>query len=87
MTSPPTLYLTVGLPGTGKTTAARAIEAEHHALRLTKDDWVKALCGDDNPPAARDVIEGRLIEIGLRVLDRWSPSVATQSDIMWIIGN
>ncbi len=35
---PPTLFLTVGLPGTGKTTAARRIEAEHGALRLTKDE-------------------------------------------------
>ena len=28
----PTLFLTVGLPGTGKATAARRIEAEHGAL-------------------------------------------------------
>jgi AAA domain len=37
---PPTLFLTVGLPGTGKTTAARRIEAEHNAVRLTKDEWL-----------------------------------------------
>jgi len=59
----------VGLPCTGKTTAARRIEVERRALRLTKDEWVKALYGDDNPTAAQDVIEGRLIEIGLRVLE------------------
>ena len=64
----PTLFLTVGLPGTGKTTAARRIEAEHKALRLTKDEWVKALYGRDNPAAATDVIEGRLIEIAMRAL-------------------
>ncbi|MFM6852332.1 MAG: AAA family ATPase [Terrabacter sp.] len=64
----PTLHLTVGLPGTGKTTAARRIEVERGALRLTKDEWVKALYGQANPPAAQDVIEGRLIEVGLRVL-------------------
>jgi predicted kinase len=65
----PTLFLTVGLPGTGKTTAARRIEIEHNALRLTKDEWVKALYGHENPPSATDVIEGRLISIGLRVLE------------------
>jgi predicted kinase len=65
----PTLFLTVGLPGTGKTTAARRIEVEHRALRLTKDDWVKALYRDANPPSAQDVIEGRLVEIGLRALE------------------
>jgi predicted kinase len=65
----PTLFLTVGLPGTGKTTAARRLEIEHRALRLTKDEWVKALYGRENPTSAQDVIEGRLIEIGLRALE------------------
>ena len=65
----PTLFLTVGLPGTGKTTAARRIESEQHALRLTKDEWVKALYGSENPASAQDVIEGRLIGIGLRALE------------------
>jgi len=68
MTSRPTLFLTVGLPGTGKTTEACRLEAEERALRLTKDEWMKALYGLGNPPAASDVIEGRLIEIGLRAL-------------------
>ena len=65
----PTLFLTVGLPGTGKTTAARRIEAEHDALRLTKDEWMKALFGRENPPSASDVIEGRLVRLGMRVLE------------------
>lgn len=65
----PTMFLTVGLPGTGKTTAARRIEVEERALRLTKDEWMKALYGVANPPSASDVIEGRLIEIGLRALE------------------
>ena len=65
----PTLFLTVGLPGTGKTTEARRIEVEMKALRLTKDEWVSALYGRANPSSASDVIEGRLIEIGLRALD------------------
>lgn len=65
----PTLFLTVGLPATGKTTAARRIEAEHNALRLTKDEWMKALYTDQNPSTASDVIEGRLVEIALRALE------------------
>ena len=69
MTTRPTLFLTVGLPGTGKSTEARRIEIEQKALRLTKDEWVKALYGLGNPPSASDVIEGRLIGIGLRALE------------------
>lgn len=64
-----TLVLTVGLPGSGKTTAARRIERERGALRLTKDEWVRALYGEDHAPAAHDVIEGRLVEVGLRALE------------------
>jgi predicted kinase len=69
MTTRPTLFLTVGLPGTGKTTAARRLEVEEGALRLTKDEWMKALYGPENPSDASDVIEGRLIDIGLRALE------------------
>ena len=68
MTTRPTLFLTVGLPGTGKTTEARRIEIEENALRLTKDEWIKALYGSANPSCASDVIEGRLIAIALRTL-------------------
>ena len=63
------LFLTVGLPGTGKTQAARRIEVERGALRLTKDEWMKALYGTDNPASASDVIEGRLIQLGMRALE------------------
>ena len=65
----PILFLTVGLPGTGKTTEARRIEVDQHALRLTKDEWMKALYGLGNPSSASDVIEGRLIDIALRALE------------------
>ncbi|MGZ4456208.1 MAG: AAA family ATPase [Nocardioides sp.] len=66
---PPTLHLPVGLPGSGKTTLARRLESERHALRLTKDEWVKALFVADNPPAAQAVVEGRLVEVALRALE------------------
>jgi predicted kinase len=69
MVAQPTLFLTVGLPSSGKTTAAQRIEREHDALRLTKDEWVRALFGDANPPWAQDVIEARLIEVALRALE------------------
>src|ERR1700712_3312029 len=69
MTTAPTLFLMVALPGTGKTTEARRIELDQKAVRLTKDEWVRALSGPTNPPSASDVIEGRLIAIALRALE------------------
>ncbi|MBO1756565.1 ATP-binding protein [Allobranchiibius sp. CTAmp26] len=64
----PILFLTIGMPGCGKTTAARSFEVEHRALRLTKDEWMKALYGEENPSSASGVVEGRLIAIALRAL-------------------
>lgn len=58
------------MPGTGKTTEARRLEIDERALRLTKDERVKALYGEANPPEASDVIEGRLIAIALRAEQR-----------------
>ena len=43
-----TLFLTCGMPGSGKTTLARRIEQEQPALRLTADEWLFELFG---PPA------------------------------------
>lgn len=39
----PTLYLTCGLPGSGKTTLARRLEQDMSALRLTADEWLHEL--------------------------------------------
>ena len=67
MKEPALLYLIVGLPGAGKTTKARQLEAEASALRFTPDEWMHSLFGR-NDPATRDVLEGRLIWIALRAL-------------------
>ena len=56
MTEKPTLYLMVGLPGSGKTTRAKELEQETRAVRFTPDEWHIFLFGDDfgdNSPAAR----------------------------------
>src|ERR1051326_4554173 len=37
----------VGLPGSGKTTLARHLEATYHALRLTPDEWHIRFFGHD----------------------------------------
>lgn len=43
----PTLYIMVGLPGSGKTTKAKQLENEYNAIRFTPDHWHLELFGDD----------------------------------------
>jgi predicted kinase len=75
----PTLFLMVGLPGSGKTTLARQLEVEHNALRLTPDEWIPVLYGDDldqeTLDGVRDPVEmmqwqvaARALQLGLNVI-------------------
>lgn len=64
----PTLHLTVGLPGVGKTTLACRIAAEHTILRLTPDEWMAPLFGDSEGEGRRDILEGRMIWVAHQVL-------------------
>uniref|UniRef100_UPI000A373344 AAA family ATPase n=1 Tax=Streptomyces reticuliscabiei TaxID=146821 RepID=UPI000A373344 len=88
-----TLFLTVGLPGAGKTTRARQLAKEHNALRLTPDEWMLPLFGDPQPAGKRDVLEGRLLWLGLEalklgtnvVLDFGCWSRDERSAIRWLV--
>lgn len=66
----PTLFLMVGLPGSGKTTRARDLEREHDAIRFSPDEWMKPLFGVSDVDGRRDVLEGRLIWTAGQVLRR-----------------
>ena len=63
-----TLFLTVGLPGAGKTTRARQLAEEHRALRLTPDEWMIPLFGESGEGGKRDILEGRLLSLALEAL-------------------
>ena len=64
----PTLHLTCGLPGAGKTTLARRLAGERDALRFTKDELVLALGGDLYDDELRDRVEAMLIELAFELL-------------------
>lgn len=60
--------LICGLPGAGKTTLARRIEAAAPAVRLCPDDWMDALAIDLWDGEARSRIESLQWEIGQKLL-------------------
>ncbi|REG00648.1 putative kinase [Asanoa ferruginea] len=64
----PTLLLTVGLPGSGKTTLAKRVADEHRVLRLTPDDWMAPLFQHNDAGGRRDILEGRMIWTAHEVL-------------------
>jgi predicted kinase len=63
------VYLIVGLPGAGKTTHAKELEITAPALRLTPDEWQIMLFGRENPPDKRDLVEGKLVQLGMRAAE------------------
>lgn len=68
MTSRPTLFLTVGLPGAGKTTRAKELASARGILRLTPDEWMAPLFGESDARGRRDILEGRMIWVAHEVL-------------------
>ena len=67
-----TLYLMVGLPCSGKTSLARALEQRYSALRLTPDEWQVRLFGQDAMDPLHDarhsLIEALQWEVAARAL-------------------
>jgi predicted kinase len=57
-----------GLPCAGKTTLAKQLEIEHHALRLTPDEWQIALFGPEPDDERHTQIEAVMWTVAARVL-------------------
>ncbi len=64
----PKMFVMVGLPAAGKTGRAREIASAWSALRLTPDEWMIPLFGQEQPEGKRNVLEGRLIWLALAAL-------------------
>ena len=62
------LLLTCGLPGAGKTTLARQLAADRHALRLTQDEWLIALGSSPWDASTREKVDHELWRLTQEVL-------------------
>jgi predicted kinase len=78
----PTLFLMCGLPCSGKTTLARRLERERHALRLTPDEWIVPLLSEGWDQAELDRLRSpveavqwdvaaRVLTLGVDVILDW----------------
>jgi len=87
----PTLHLLCGLPGSGKTTRAKELEASGQGVLLNADEWVCQLYPDDAEAAARDDRKGlveqvqwelveRLLTSGISVILDWGVWVRAERD-------
>ena len=83
------LIIVCGLPGSGKTTRARRLEARLGAVRLAPDEWMEALALDLYDEAARGRIEAlqwelarTLLARGLTVIIEWGTWARTERDAL-----
>jgi predicted kinase len=64
------LIIVCGLPGSGKTTLAKALETAHGAVRLSADEWMDALGLNLWDEASRAKIEALQWKLGQQLLSR-----------------
>lgn len=72
------LVIVCGLPGAGKTTLAKQLEADYEAVRMCPDEWMAVLGIDLFDQTMRPLVEGlqwrlaeRLLRLGVPVVIEW----------------
>ena len=62
------LILTCGLPGSGKTTLARRFASDRGAVRLTQDEWLRALGSTPWDEPIRENVDRQLWRLAQEIL-------------------
>ena len=83
------LIIVCGLPGSGKTTRAKALEAKLRAVRFCPDDWMESLSIDIYNEEARGKVEAlqwklaqELLALGLIVIIEWGTWGRSERDAL-----
>src|SRR5438270_3110814 len=83
------LIIVCGLPGSGKTTLAKALEIRHGAIRFSPDEWMNALSINIYDEEKRGQIEAlqwklsqELLAHGLTVIIEWGTWGRSERDTL-----
>jgi predicted kinase len=83
------LIIVCGLPGSGKTTLARALEIKLRAVRFSPDEWMDALSlnlWDEDKRATIEALQWKfaqqLLALGLTVIIEWGTWARAERDTL-----